>query len=44
MPKSASRRATFLPSEDNFTAQFTASDVFPTPPLPLAIAIDCTIT
>ena len=40
----ASNNATLLPSEVNLTAQFTAREVLPTPPLPLAIAIDRTIT
>jgi hypothetical protein len=44
MPKSASNNATLRPSVVNLTAQFTAKEVLPTPPLPLAIAIDRTIT
>ena len=43
-PKSASNKATRLLSNESFTAQLTASEVFPTPPLPLAIAIVSTMT
>ena len=43
IPKSASSKATLLPVDDNCTEQFTAKEVFPTPPFPLAIAIDLTI-
>ena len=42
-PKSVSKTATLKPIKAKFIAEFTARDVFPTPPFPLTKANDLTI-
>jgi hypothetical protein len=43
IPKSASKTATLKPFKDKLIAELIASEVFPTPPLPLTKANDWTI-
>ena len=42
-PKSVSKTATLNPLNDKLIAEFTASEVLPTPPFPLTKASDFTI-